>query len=62
MAADGFRKVYAHLHDLGLFFEIRMKVAIALLHRQMLARLRRPHEGGGWQDIGYIDDSAVYDE
>ena len=40
MAIDD-REVYAHLHNLGLFLEIRMKVVIALLHPPMLAKRLR---------------------
>ena len=30
-SSNHLKEVYAHLHNLGLFFEIRMKVIVALL-------------------------------
>ena len=45
--------VNAHLHNLGLLFEIRMKVVIALVHGRGLARRSIPRKvGGEWYDAG----------
>ena len=38
LVTDDSMEVYAHLHDLGLFLKIRMKVLVALMHHLMLAR------------------------
>ena len=35
-----------HLHNLGLLFEIRMKVVIALMHGRGLARRSTPQKVG----------------
>ncbi len=59
MAAHGLEGSLAHLHNLGLFLEIRMKVVVALLHPLMLARRRKPPRGGTTWDT--FHDNAVYD-
>lgn len=36
------REGISHLHNLRLFFEIRMKVCVALIHQKILARRSSP--------------------
>ena len=48
-------EVYAHLHNLGLFLEIRMKVVIALMHPLMLAK----YDGGKGNVGGTVRDRST---